>query len=190
MVTTPEQHGEPFQQAQSRTPITGTTPVTAAQRPTLLALTTGPRPQPTGLSTKPAGMDESPTESIHPPGVTAPRAEIVNYLRKTNICFQFEFGSSYPRHLTWRCPFVQGVFPEGAFGTANPSPARKSYGTLYVRPPRRLFALTDEVQNLLTTWGITTPGIYYSEKKDQIDGDRTTYDDTHDEDIRALGRDS
>ena len=190
VVKTPGQHGGLFQQAQPRVLITGTTPAAAAQGPTLLSLTTGSRPQPTRLSTRLVGIDKNPTEPIHPPGVTAPRAEIVNYLRKTNICLRFAFGSSCPRHLTCRCPFVHGIFPEEAFGTANPSPARKSYRTPYVRPPGRLFALTDEAQNLLIAWGITTPSIDHSEKKNQIYGDRTTYDSTHDEDIRALGRDS
>ena len=189
-ITTPGQHGVPFQQAHPRAPITGMTSATAARRPKRLALTTGPRPQPTGLLTKPSGMDESPMEPIHPPGVTAPRADIVNYLRKTNICFSFAFGLQCPRHLTWRCPLVHGIIFEGAFTAANPPPTRKSYGTRYVRPPRRLFALTDEVQNLLIAWGIATPDIDQPKKKKQIDGKRTTYDDAQDEDIRALKRDA
>ena len=163
---------------------------TAAREPTRLALTTGPHPQPTGLPMKPAGTDESPTGLIHPPGVTAPRAEIVSYLRKINICFRFAFELQCPRHLTGRCPLVHGIIPEGAFAAASPPPARKSYGTPYVRPPRRLFALTDEAQNPLTAWGIATPGINQPEKAEQIDGDRTTYDDAQDEDIRALERDA
>ena len=166
------------------------TPVTAARGPTRQALTTGPRPQPTVLLTKPAGTDESPTEPTHPPEVTAPRADIINYLRKTNIYFRFAFGPQCPRHLTRRCPFVHGITPEGAFATANSPLARKSYGTPYVHRPRRLFALTDEAQNLLTAWGIATPGIDQPKKEEQIDGDRVTYDDAQDENIRALERDA
>ena len=129
-------------------------------------------------------------DGTHPPArVTAPRADVVNYLRKTNICFRFAFGSQCPRHLTGCCSFVHSIIPEGGFDAANPHPARKSYGNPYLRPPRRLFALTDEAQNLLTVWGITTPGIDQPEKAEQIDGDQTTYDDAQDEDIRALERD-
>ena len=44
-----------------------------------------------------------------------------------------------------------------------------------MRPPRRLIALTDEVQDLLTSWCITTPGIDHPENQEGlIDGDRTT----------------
>ena len=159
VVTTPGQHGVPFQEAQARALVTGTTPVTRAQGHTRLALTAGPRPQPTDLPTKHAGAVGLPTEPIHPPGVTGPRADIVHYLRKTNICFRFAFGSPYPRHSARRCTFVHGIIPEGAFATANPPPKRKSYGTSHVRPPRRLFAMTSEAQDLLTSCGIATPGI-------------------------------
>ena len=132
VVTTPGQHGVPFHQAQQWASITGTTPATAARGSTRLALTTGPRPQPTALLTKPAGTDESPTKPIHPPGVTAPRANIVNYLRKTNICFRFAFGPQCPRHLAGRCPLVRGIIPEGAFAAAN-----STTRTQELRPPLR-----------------------------------------------------
>ena len=159
VVTTPGQSGMPFQQAQARAPITGTTPATGGQGPTRLALTAGVRPQPLGLPTKPAGALDLPTEFIHPPRIMAPRTNIVHYIRKTNICFQFAFRSRCPRHSTGRCPFVHGIILEGAFATANPPSVHKSYGTPYVRPLRRLFALTDEPEDLLTSWGIATPGI-------------------------------
>ena len=190
VVTTPGQHGVPFQRAQPRAPITGTTSATAAQGPTRLALTTGPRPQPAGFPTKPAGTVESPTEPIHPPGVTAPRVGIVHYLRETNICFRFAFGSPCPRNLTGRCPFVHGIIPEGAFATTNPPPVCKNYGASYVRPPSRLFALTDETQDLLTSWGIATPGNDQPEKERIIDGVRMTNDDAHDEDIHEPDREA
>ena len=157
VVTTLGQHGVPFQQAQPRAPIIGTTPSITARGPTRLVLTTGPHPQQTPPSTKCAGTDEIPTGPIHPPGVTAPRADIVKYLRKTNIFFRIALEC--PRHLTGRCPFFRDMCPEGALAATNPSPARKSYGIPYVGPSHRLFALTDEVQNLLIAWGIATPGI-------------------------------
>ena len=75
--------------------------------------------------------------------------------------------------------------------TANPPSKRKSYGTSHVRPPRRLFALTSEAQDFLTSCGIATPGIDQSENEEgQTDGNRTTNGDTHDEDVRELGPDA
>ena len=102
-----------------------------------------------------AHRDGRESGGTHPPaGVTTPRVDIVNYLRKTNICFRFTFESP--------CPFVHGM----AFATANPLLVRKSYGTPYVLLPRQLFALTDEAQNLLTAWGIATLGIDEPEKEE------------------------
>ena len=75
-----------------------------------------------------------------------------NYLRKTNICFRFAFGSPCPRHLAGSCPFVHDIIPEGAFATTNP--VRRSYGATHARPPRRLFAMTDEAREIPAACGI------------------------------------
>ena len=132
-----------------------------------------------------------PTEPIHLAGVTIPRVDIVHYLRKTNICFRFAFGSPCPHHSAGRCPFVHGIIPEGSFAIADPPPERKSYGISYVRPPCRLIALTDGAQGLLTSWCIPTPGIDQPEiQEGLIDGDRTTHGDIHDEDVRELDPDA
>ena len=89
-----------------------------------------------------------------------------------------------------RCLFVYDIIPEEAFATAKPPPERKSYGTPYVRLPRRLFTLTDEAQDILNSWRIATTGNHQSKKEQQVDGVRATNDDAYDEDIHELDRDA
>ena len=60
-----------------------------------------------------------------------------------------------------------------------------------MRPPRQLIALTDEVQDSLTSWCIATPGIDQPEiQEGLIDDDGTTNDDAHAEDVRELDPDA
>ena len=121
-VTAPGKHGVPFQKAPPRTPIIGTTPSTTTRGPARLALTTEPHPQQVDTPIKTAGTNERPTGHIRPPGVTAPRTEIVNYLRKTNICFRFAFGSPCPCYLAGSCPFVHDTsFRKGLSQRPTPS---------------------------------------------------------------------
>ena len=188
VVTAPGKHGVPFQKAPPRAPITGTTPSTTTRGPTRLDLTTEPHPQQADTPIKTAGTNEGPTGHIRPPGVTAPRTEIVNYLRKTNICFRFAFGSSCPRHLAGTCPFVHDIIPEGAFATINP--VRRSYGTSHASPPRRLVAITDEARELLAARGIAPEDSDGQAEAEQNNGEGTTYDEETGEDTSVQERDA
>ena len=47
-----------------------------------------------------------------PPAVTAVRTEIIDYLRRTNICFQHAFGGKCSRHEEASCPYTHGVIAE------------------------------------------------------------------------------
>ena len=187
VVTAQGKHGVPFQKAPRRAPIIEMTPSTTTRGPARLALATGPHSQQADTPTKTAGTNKSPTGPIRPPGVTAPRTQIVNYFRKTNICFRFAFGTPYPRHLAGRCPFVHDIIPEGAFATTNP--VRRSYGTSHVCPPRRLVAMTDETRELLAC-GIATKYSDDQVKAEQNDGGGTTHDEEPGEDTRVQERDA
>ena len=188
VVTAPGKHGMPFQKAPPRTPIIGTTPSTTTRGPARLALTTEPHPQQADTPIKTAGTNERPTGHIRPPGVTAPHAKIVNYLRKPNICFQFAFGSPCPRHLAGSCPFVHDIIPEEAFATTNP--VRRSYGTSHARPPRRLVAMTDKARELLAACGIAPEDSDGQAEAEQNNSEGTTYDEEPGEDTRVQERDA
>ena len=188
VVTAPGKHGVPFQKEPPRTPIIGTTPSTTTRGPARLALTTEPHPQQADTPIRTAGTNERPTGHIRPPGVTAPRTEIVNYLRKTNICFRFAFSSPCPHHLAGSCPFVHDIIPEGAFATTNP--VRRSYGTSHARPTRRLFAMTDEARELLAACGIASEDSDGQAEAEQNDGEGTTYDEKPGEDTSFQKRDA
>ena len=188
LVTAPGKHGVPFQKASPRTTIIGTTPSTTTRGPARLALTTEPHPQQADTPVKTAGTNEHPTGHICPPGVTAPRTEIVNYLWKTNICFRSAFGSPCPRHQAGSCPFVHDIIPAGAFATTNP--VSRSYGTTHARPPRRLFAMTDEAREILAACSIAPEDSDGEADAEQNDGEGTTYDEERGEDTSVQERDA
>ena len=188
VVTAPGRHGVPFQKAPPRTPINGMTPSTTTRGPARLALTTEPYPQQVDTPIKTAGTNERATGHIRTPGITAPRTIIVNYLRKTNICFRFAFGWPYPRYLAGICPFVHDIIPEGAFATTNS--VRRSYGTSHARPPRRLVAMADEARELLAACDIAPENSDGQAEAEQNDVEETTYDKEPDEDTSVQERDA
>ena len=83
---------------------------------------------------------------------------------------------------------MHDIIPEGAFVTTNP--ARRSYGTSHVRPPRRLVVMTDEARELLAACSIAAEDSDDQAEAEQNDGEGTTNDEEPGEDTRAQERDA
>ena len=75
---------------------------------------------------------------------------------------------------------MHGIIPEGAFATTNP--VRRSYGTTHARPPRRLFAMTDEAREILAACSIAPEDSDGEADAEQNDDEGTTYDEERGED--------
>ena len=83
---------------------------------------------------------------------------------------------------------MHDIIPEGAFATTNP--VRRSCGTTHARPPRRLFAMTDEAREILATCGIAPEDSEGQADAEQNDGEGTTYDEERGEDTSVQERDA
>ena len=81
---------------------------------------------------------------------------------------------------------MHDIVSEGAFATTNP--VRRSYGTSHARPPRRLFAMTDEARELLAAYGIAPEDSDSQAEAEQNDGEETTYEDKPGEDTSVQER--
>ena len=79
---------------------------------------------------------------------------------------------------------MHDIIPEGA------NPVRRSYGTTHARPPRRLFAMTDEAREILAAYGIAPEDSDGQADGEHNDVEGTTYDKERGEDKSVQERDA
>ena len=136
-----DQHGLPFQRAPVKAASSTTMPPTRA--------TASPKRIPTA---------EQPIQHVTSLSVKATRAEIMNYLRKTNIFTRYALGSECSRRYSNGCSYVNGIIVGGDHAAINRATSGKDDSSCTLRPRRRIYALSEEEHDLLASMGSSSPG--------------------------------